>query len=85
MGHTWLRVTIDGETRDVCAGRVENEPGKVHFVPLSTVHNGRALTMFLTHLGLILFTGFLEWKALITGTPPPAWAYEERHRPEESS
>ena len=78
MGHTWLRVTIEEETRDVCAGRVENEPGKVHFVPLSKVYAGRPLTMFLTHLGMVFFMGFLEWKALITGAEPPAWAYKER-------
>lgn len=78
MGHTWLQVTIEDETHDVCAGRVENEPGKVNFVPLSPVHKGTPLTMFLTHLGLILFVGTLEWKALLTGTEPPAWAYEER-------
>ncbi len=78
MGHTWLRVTLDGETRVVCAGRKENEPGKAHFVPLSKVHRGRPLTLFLSHLGLILFMGFLEWKALITRTELPAWAYVER-------
>ena len=78
MGHTWLRVTIDGETRDVCAGRVDNEPDKVHFVPLSSVHNGRPLVMFLTHLGLIHFMGFLEWKALLARTEPPSWAYAEQ-------
>ena len=78
MGHTWLRVTLDGDTRDVCAGREDNKPGKVHFMPLSTVHNGRPLTMLLTQLGLILFMGFLEWKALLTKTEPPAWAYKER-------
>ena len=79
MGHTWLQVTIDGETRDVCAGSLDNEPGKVNFEPLSPVHTGHPLTMFLTHLGLILFVGTLEWKALLTGKEPPAWAYEERN------
>ncbi len=78
MGHTWLHVTINGETRDVCASRVNNEPGKVNFVPLSRIHHGNRLIMFLTHLGLILFVGTLEWKALLTGTEPPAWAYKER-------
>jgi hypothetical protein len=83
MGHTWLRVTAGGETRDVCAGRIENEPGKVHFVPVNRVHNGRAPTMFLTHIGLTFFMGFLEWKALLSGAQPPAWAYEERNHPKE--
>ena len=78
MGHTWLRVTIAGETRDACAGSVDNEPGKVNFEPLSPVHMGNPLIMFLTHLGLILFMGTLEWQALLTRSEPPAWAYEER-------
>lgn len=78
MGHTWLRVTVAGQTRDVCAGHMANESGEVNFVPLSKVHHGRPLTMLLTHLGLILFMGILEWKALITRTAPPAWAYKER-------
>jgi hypothetical protein len=79
MGHTWLRVTINGETRDVCAGRVSNTPGHVNFTPLSQVHTGHPFTLFLTHLGLIFFAGFLEWKALLTGSEPPAWAYREKN------
>lgn len=78
MGHTWLRVTVDGEARDVCAGRLENEPGQVHFVPLSRVHRGGPFTLFLTHLGLIGFMGVLEWQALLTGAAPPVWAYREK-------
>jgi hypothetical protein len=34
--------------------------------------------MFLSHLGLIFLMGTLEWKALLTRSEPPAWAYEER-------
>lgn len=82
MGHTWLRVTIDGETHDVCAGRVENEPGKVNFVPVWPVHPGHPFTLFLTHLGMILFIGVWEWWALLTGSNPPAWAYYIRLLPE---
>jgi hypothetical protein len=36
-GHTWLRVRIDGEERDVCPGRVGNYPGKIHFVVFGKV------------------------------------------------
>lgn len=78
MGHTWLRVTSDGETRDVCAGSVENEPGSVNFVPLSPVHTGHPVILFLTHLGMILFCGVLEWRALLTGSRPPEWAFVPR-------
>jgi hypothetical protein len=35
--HTWLRVRIDGEERDVCCGRPTNRPGVVHFAVLSEV------------------------------------------------
>lgn len=77
MGHTWLRVTIDGETRDVCAGRVANQPGNVHFVALSQVHNGRFLILLFSHLGMILFCTVLEWKAHLTGTEPPIWMFKE--------
>lgn len=75
MGHTWLRITINGEVQDVCAGRVTNEPGKVHFMPEWPVMVGHPITLFLTHFGMILFIGFLEWRALLTGNNPPAWTY----------
>ncbi|MCA9874956.1 MAG: hypothetical protein KC441_14905 [Anaerolineales bacterium] len=78
MGHTWLRVTLDGETRDVCAGRLDNFPGKVHFVPLSGVLPGHPLTLFLTHLGMILFVCIQEWQALLARRPSPDWTYKPR-------
>jgi hypothetical protein len=55
MGHTWLRVRVDGEVWDVCAGDADNLPGQVNFVPLAPVWPGRARVLFLTHLGMILF------------------------------
>lgn len=78
MGHTWLRVTLDGEMRDVCAGAPDNEPGAVSFIPLTRIHRGNAVTLFLTHLGLIFFAGTLEWKAWLTRQPLPGWMFERR-------
>lgn len=78
MGHTWLKVTIDGETRDVCAGRIENRPGVVRFRPLTPVREGRRITLLFSHLGLIPFVGMLEWKAFLTGAQPPEWTYRPR-------
>lgn len=75
MGHTWLRVTHNGETRDVCAGRAANKPGQVHFAPMSRVFPGHPFTLFLTHLGMILFCGVLGWTALLTKRPCPTWMY----------
>jgi hypothetical protein len=78
MGHTWLRVTYGGETRDVCAGAAENEPGAVSFRPLTPVHAGYPVTLFFTHLGLIFYAGVLEWRALLSGRPLPSWMFERR-------
>ena len=36
-GHTWLRVRIGSEVKDVCPGNVANHPGKVHFIVFSRV------------------------------------------------
>jgi hypothetical protein len=78
MGHTWLRVTIDGETLDVCAGHRDNGPGQVNFAPLTPVWPGNRIFLLLTHLGMIGFAGWLEWQALLSGRPLPGWMLEER-------
>lgn len=36
-GHTWLRVQLENQERDVCPGSVNNRPGQVHFEILSPV------------------------------------------------
>jgi hypothetical protein len=80
MGHTWLRVrvTAGGETRDVCAGHANNLPGQVSFTPLAPVWPGHGFVLVLTHLGMIGFCGFLEWRGLLTRRPLPEWMFEER-------
>jgi|GEM_PF-1988181 len=75
MGHTWVQVTIDGEVREVCASRETNMPGEINFTPLSPVHQGHELILLLTHLGLILYAGLLEWGALLTGREVPDWMF----------
>lgn len=79
MGHTWLQVRVDGAVRDVCAGRADNLPGQVNFTPLAPVWPGSDLVLMLTHLGLIGFAGFLEWRALLTRRPLPEWMFQEVH------
>jgi len=78
MGHTWLRVTIDGEERDVCAGGLQDTPVLNRFVPLWPILPGPRPLLLLTHVGLILFSGFVEWKAVLSGRPAPYWTYFER-------
>lgn len=78
MGHTWLRVTIDNEQRDVCAGHLQNLPGQNQFAPLWRVLPAPTPVLLLTHLGVILLSGFVEWKALLSGRPTPYWTWIER-------
>ena len=77
MGHTWLRVRVPagGETRDVCAGHADNLPGRVNFTTLAPVWPGNDFVLALTHLGMVGFCGFLEWRALLTGRPLPGWMF----------
>jgi hypothetical protein len=78
MGHTWLRVRVGAETRDVCAGHADNLPGQVNLTLLAPVWPGHRLVLAMTHLGMIGFCGFLEWRALLTRRLLPGWMFEER-------
>jgi hypothetical protein len=71
-------VRVDGEVRDVCAGHADNLPGRVNFTPRAPVWVGNKYVFLLTHLGMILFCGFLEWRALLTRRPLPGWMLRER-------
>ena len=75
MGHTWLRVRMGGEELDVCAGHADNLPGRVNFTALAPVWPGNDFVLALTHLGMVGFCGFLEWRALLTGRPLPGWMF----------
>jgi hypothetical protein len=81
MGHTWLHVRIDGEERDVCAGHAGNLPGRVNFTPQAPVWRGRTPVLLATHCGMILFCGFLEWRAMLTRRPLPQWMFQARTPP----
>jgi transglutaminase-like putative cysteine protease len=78
MGHTWLRVRIGGDVREVCAGHAGNAPGEVHFEPLLPVFPGFGPVLFASHLGMILFCGSLEWRAFLTRRPVPSWMFQDR-------
>lgn len=73
MGHTWVQVTIDGRTLDVCAARAENRPGQVHFLPVTEVRPFHAWTYWNTNNGMIVFTVYEVWKAMLRRRPFPRW------------
>lgn len=77
MGHMWVQVTIDGRTLDVCAGRAENLPGKVHFTPVTEVRPFHGWTYWNTNNGMIVFTVYEVWKAILHRRPMPQWLHRE--------
>lgn len=36
------------------------------------------IILLLTHLGMIVFTGYMEWRALLTGRRLPEWIFKGR-------
>lgn len=83
MGHAWLRVRIDDDTRTVCASRLTNHPGEVAFVPVSDIHPFRTLTYWNTNNGMIAFTIVLVWRAMLTGQELPRWMFRPFDEPVE--
>jgi len=79
MGHTWLRVTVQAEVREVCAGRCDNSPGYVHFEAVTPVQHGSKAVLMLMNLGMLPFCGFVEWRALFSGKGDPGWTFQQKH------
>jgi hypothetical protein len=52
--HTWLRVKIGEEEKDVCPGSVENKPGLNHFEILSPVLSFGKAMQIVTYFGAVL-------------------------------
>lgn len=81
VGHTWVQVTIDGRTRDVCASDHRNTPGHVHFVPVSHIHRFSPVTYFNTNTALAIFTVLQTWQTLLLGESYPRWMYRPFNEP----
>lgn len=76
-GHVWLKVSINDQTRDVCAGNASNRAGDVDFTPIADVHPFRRIS----HLTLCTFGAFpvatTVWRAWLRGDQIPSWLYRE--------
>lgn len=75
MGHTWVRVVLNGETRDVCAHHGIGPPGKAGFVAVAPVWHSAGPVLALAQLGMIPFCGVVEWAALLRGRGEPGWTF----------
>jgi len=81
MGHTWLLVTVDGRTRDVCASRADNRAGDVRFVPVTPVRRFRILSFWTTTAALAPIVVVSTWRAWLTRGPLPRWMYRSFDEP----
>lgn len=81
VGHTWVQVSIDGKTLDVCASDTGNAPGRVHFVPVSHIHRFSAITYFNTNSALGIFTVLQTWQTLVLRENFPRWMYRPFDEP----
>ena len=75
VGHTWLRVSYDGVSRDVCASAASNTAGHVNFVPASQVRPANPWSPLVMAVALLLFTVPAVWRSWLTGRPVPRWLY----------
>ncbi|WP_432559815.1 arylamine N-acetyltransferase [Granulicoccus sp. GXG6511] len=77
MGHSWVQVTIDGRTLDVCAGMPDNRPGNVSFIPVTEVLPFGTFTYWNTNNGMIVFTIGTVWRSLLSRRELPRWVERE--------
>jgi hypothetical protein len=52
-GHTWLRVRVGNEVKDVCPGSLNNRPGVIDFEIVSKVYRFGIPMVMLTYLGSV--------------------------------
>jgi len=67
-GHTWLRVRIGDDVRDVCPGSESNRPGVIDFEILSTVRRLPAWLQPVAHWGSVMANILRDREALRRST-----------------
>ena len=78
-GHTWLRVTFEGQTRDVCASRGDHRAGAVRFTPLGEVRAQQPWTGVISRLRIAPAVLAEVWQAWLAVRPVPRWIYRGFH------
>lgn len=73
VGHTWLQVSIDGRTLDVCASRSTNRAGAVAFTTLTPVRPFRPITSVATTAARVPFVTAGVLRAKMQHDPLPRW------------
>ena len=78
LGHTWVRVRIDGDVRDVCARSLRNTAGRVHFEPTARVRRMNRTTRFLTTTGSFCAAIAAVVRGRLHRRPRPEWVEHRR-------
>ena len=78
FGHTWVRVRVASEVRDVCARSAANSAGRVHFVPRGRVRELDWTTHLLTTVGSFGTALAAIAAARFHGQPRPEWVEHPR-------
>ena len=63
FNHTWLEVTINGETLYVCPGSASNSPGNLDFTITGKVKPYTKIMHFFTYPGAILINAIRDFRA----------------------
>ncbi len=74
-GHSWLQVTHERRTLDVCASMPTNKAGEVGFVPYAEVRPMWPWTAMNIRLALIPVATYQVWRHVLTGRQVPTWFY----------
>jgi hypothetical protein len=75
MGHVWLRVTIDGDTCDVCAGSASLDAASSRFEPITPVRRFSPVMRLLTTMGTAGAVMAAVLGSTISRKPQPRWLH----------
>jgi len=78
LGHTWVRVRVGGQVKDLCARSLENTPGRVHLTPVSPVREARKVATLASTLGSFGAAVSAIAIARLRGQARPGWVEHPR-------
>jgi hypothetical protein len=78
LGHTWVRVRLDGEVRDVCARSAGNRPGSVGFTCLGRVRRLGPVARVASGAGTAAAAFAAVLLARLRGQGRPRWVEHAR-------
>jgi N-acetyltransferase len=78
LGHTWVRVRIDGDVRDVCARSASNRPGSAGFACLGRVRRLGPVARVASGAGTAIAAFAAILAAWLRGQNRPRWVEHAR-------